>query len=248
MNGIKAWIIPLLLFLGCGVHEKDPQKTIVLLFDLSASTSREETVKNYLHGVQIILPKVNHGDVVAGGSILESSFSEEVLPINEEIPLFIPSKDNFFVIKKERIGPDEKLKKTREDIYATAEKLLSRHHLKGRVLQTDILSSLHVAERIFKTYKNERKILVIFSDMIQDSSEYNFEKEILSKERIEEIISEEKSMNRMPELTSVMVYIAGATAPTTEKFFARRNFWLTYFKECGAAFLQENYGTTLIKF
>lgn len=243
---IRILIVLCLVLVSC--RNEESQKTVISLFDQSDSTNKDTIKKNYLNGFKAILSKVNSGDVVVVGSILESSFSTPGLPVNELIPPFIPSSDNPFFLKREKNEADEALTKTKEKIYITAEKLLLRQDLKRKVLKTGILSSLHVADKIFKTYKNSEGVLVIFSDMIEDSDEYNFEKEILSTRRIEEIISKEKSAKRIPELTGVKVYIAGATASKREQFFARQNFWLMYFKECGATLLSENYGPTLIKF
>ncbi len=63
-------------------------------------------------------------------------------------------------------------------------------------MKTDILSSLHVAERVFKQYKNKKNILVIFSDMIEESDDYNFKNVQKTKKRIEEIIRKEKKKNK----------------------------------------------------
>jgi len=112
-----------------------------------------------------------------------------------------------------------------------------------KVQRTDILSSLHIAERIFKTYNKERNILVIMSDMIEDSKSYNFEKERLTEKRIAEIIAKEKKAKRMPNLTNVDVYaIRNATNLSPEIVAGIESFWLQYFKECGARIDKAHYG------
>jgi lysophospholipase L1-like esterase len=84
--------------------------------------------------------------------------------------------------------------------------------------------------------------------MIEDSSEYNFEKERLSDKRIAEIIAAERVKKRLPDLKGVKVYVTGAKAPTREQFYNIQNFWLRYFKECGAELPKENYGSALLSF
>ena len=84
--------------------------------------------------------------------------------------------------------------------------------------------------------------------MIEDSSDYDFSKERLSEKRISQIIEVEKSKNRLPDLKSVKVYVAGARAPKSEQFSNIRNFWMRYFKECGAICPKENYGSALLTF
>ena len=57
-----------------------------------------------------------------------------------------------------------------------------------------------------------------------------------------------RKKGRLPDLAGVKIYITGATAGTPDKFFAVQNFWLMYFKECGASLSKENYGATLLNF
>ena len=82
-----------------------------------------------------------------------------------------------------------------------------------------------MAEKAFKNYNRDKSILVILSDMIEDSSEYNFEKENLKDKRIEEIIKREKTKNRMPDLKGAKIYVIAAGAGGSNKFFAIQNFW-----------------------
>ncbi len=245
---ISIIIVILLCFGLVSCDKKVAHKTVVILFDLSESTNKDGKRENYLNGLKVILSKANHGDVIVGDRILESSVAQSTLPINESVPSFTSSNDNPFFVKKEKAKADEELNKTKEKIYKTAESFLLRDDLRRKVLKTDILSSLYIAEKVFKTYKNEKKILMIFSDMIVESSDYDFTEETLSEKRIEEIISKEKGKKRIPDLAGVKVYIAGATATTSDKFFAIQNFWLSYFKECGAILLKENYGAALVNF
>jgi hypothetical protein len=237
-------ILPLMyvaLFTSCS--KKIPPKTVVVLFDLSESVNKEEVIKSDQDGFQKILAKVNQGDIVVGERILESSLAQSTLPINRKIPPFVSSNDNPLLVKKEKKIADEELNKMKEEIYRDVETLLLRKNLKRKILKTDILSSLHIVERVFKAYENERNILVIFSDMIEDSDNYNFEKEMLLPERIEAILSKEKKQGRMPDLTGVKVYIVGARSHNTNQFFSIQNFWLAYFKDCGADV--KNYGALI---
>ncbi|MEW6652018.1 MAG: hypothetical protein AB1394_00965 [Bacteroidota bacterium] len=110
------------------------------------------------------------------------------------------------------------------------------------------MSSLQVAERVFKSFPQPRKILVIFSDMIEDSRKYNFEKENLTKEKISKIIKSEKEKGQITDMKDVKVYVAGATHPNSEIYDMIKNFWFEYFKTCGANLESQNYGAALIRF
>ncbi|MEW6419499.1 MAG: hypothetical protein AB1480_15525 [Nitrospirota bacterium] len=234
-------------------EEKKPQKTIVVLFDLSESTRNLKKV--YSDSFKTILSSIGHGDVIVAAKITNSSISEPEIPIKKEFPEFVPTDkmgnrtDNPILVEKSLKEANKKL----ADEKARLEKisndiLLVKEDIYRKILNTDIVSSLHVAEKIFKNYKRNHTILVIFSDMIEDSKEYNFEKENLTDKRIEDIIKKEKLRNRIPDLQGVKIYVVAAGTKESNKFFAIQNFWLRYFKECGADLSKERYGSALLNF
>ena len=240
-----------ILILSCSKLNKktSPFKIIVVLCDLSESTRNMRNI--YFKSFKEIISSIGHGDAIYVVKITESSIEEPEIPIKEVFPEFIPKDkfgnptDNPLIVKRERKKADEKLRRKKEKCIEDAERLFFSRE---RILKTDILSSLLVAEKIFKNFPEKKPILVILSDMIEDSSDYNFKKEKLTKERIREIIENEKSKGRLPDLRGVKVYVIGAQARDKEKFFSIQNFWMNYFKECGAILEKKNYGSALIKF
>jgi hypothetical protein len=86
------------------------------------------------------------------------------------------------------------------------------------------------------------------SDMIEDSGEYNFEIENLTDKRIGDIISREKNRNLIPDLNGIKIYVVGALSKNLKQYYRVQNFWLRYFKECGANLIKDNYGSALINF
>jgi hypothetical protein len=124
-------------------------------------------------------------------------------------------------------------------------KLLSRE--RGSAL-TEILESLNIADTIFHDEKERQKILVIFSDMIQDSKEYKFDKDEITDEYINKVIAHRQKDNLLPNLTGVKVYVAGASATESNRFRAIETFWARYFTKSGADFSPHRYGHSLINF
>jgi hypothetical protein len=230
-------------------EQKPIRKTVVVLFDLSESTRNLRDA--YLDSFKKVLPSIGHGDVIVATRITESSITEPKIPIKEALPEFVPKDkmgnptDNPILVREAKKEADMNLERKKDEFIKIAEEFLFSSK---KVRHTDILSSLHIAEKVFKNYSQNKSILVILSDMIEDSSEYNFEKENLTEGRIEEIIKREKRKNRIPELKDVKVYVVSAVLRDTKMFFALQNFWLRYFKECGANLSKENYGPKLIKF
>lgn len=223
-----------------------PNKVVVSLLDLSESTNKPEIRSKYSEAFQLILFKITHGDALIVGLITEKSVTELDIPIREQFPKFSPKHDTRIYIEAEAQVANEELEKKKKSIKARADSILNDKSKK--ILKTDILSSLVVAERIFSNYLLPKKVLVIMSDMIEDSADYNFEIEKLSDKRINEIIEKEKARARIPNLNGAKVYVIGASARTLDQYYFIQNFWLRYFKECGADLSKENYGSALLAF
>ncbi|NOZ70000.1 MAG: hypothetical protein GXP46_12340 [Deferribacteres bacterium] len=229
-----------------GKEEKKTSKTVVVLFDLTGSTKKYRSIA--FDSFKRVLSSIGHGDVIVAAKITESSITEPEIPLQETFPEFIPldrmgrPTDNEFLKRAAKEKADNELvdrkKKILEEIRGV--------FFAGDAKKTDIISSLHVAARIFKAYRRDKSILVILSDMIEDSSVYNFEKENLTEKRIEEIIRKERHRKRIPDLRGVTVYIVPAGDLNTKRYFSVQDFWLSYFKECGASLSKENYGPLLV--
>ncbi|RMD59824.1 MAG: hypothetical protein D6828_00965, partial [Nitrospirae bacterium] len=225
--------------------EKKPTKTVAVLIDLSGSTKNFR--KDAFRTFKKILSSIDHGDVIVVAKITESSISEPEIPIEEAFPEFVPRDnagnptDNPFLVKKAKKEADKELAEKKKRILKKLEGFL----FSVNAVRTDIMSSLHVASRIFSNYPRDKAILVIISDMIENSGAYNFDRMRLTEKRIEEIINTEKAKNRMPELYGVKVYVVCGGNVTTRKYFNVQQFWMRYFKECGAELSEKNYGSTL---
>lgn len=228
------------LLMGEEVRAEEVNKVVFVLFDITDSTKKER--QKYNDEFYSILKTIQPGDVIAADKISEDSISKSAVPVNEEFEKLSFLDDTAFNRKKlfkKQSGQKAKITKTVEEI------LFGQNY---KVKSTDILSSLHIAERVFQKYRKDKYVLVIMSDMIEESRDYNFVSDRLTDRRINEIISLEKSKKRMPDLSGVKVYVTGATAINRDDFFAVQNFWLRYFKECGASFAKEDYGSALIRF
>jgi hypothetical protein len=143
-----------------------------------------------------------------------------------------------------RIQFERNLTEAKEKIRKEVDRLLSR---KRGTQRTEILNSLHIAETIFHNEKRQ-KILVILSDMIQDSKEYNFAQAKVTDKYIDEAIKYRQKHNLIPNLTNVKIYVAGASGTDSNKFRSVEKFWECYFAKSGADFSHHRYGHSLINF
>lgn len=228
---IKLLVAAVIIVAPTLLYAASPSKTVVMLFDVSESTRKAHIRSQYQKDLEVILKNLHAGDALAADRIAENSAASSTLPINLELEGGWNTND----LKKKKVVRD-----ARKQAKDAANTILSAD---SKVKYTDILSSLHIAERIFKTYNKERNVLVIMSDMVEDSKSYNFEKEKLTDKRIVEIIAKEKKAGRIPDLKNVKVYaIKNATSQSREKMEGVENFWLQYFKQSGAQIDKTHYG------
>jgi hypothetical protein len=94
------------------------------------------------------------------------------------------------------------------------------------------------------SFPQKRKTLVIFSDMVEESGELNFERDRLEPARVQGILATLSRDDRLPNLSGVSVYVVGATHVNLQRYRRTREFWLALFKAAGADLRPENYGST----
>lgn len=222
-------------------------KVVMVLFDLSETTNKPEIRKNYTEGFKLVLQSFKTGDDIEVGLITENSIAQQRLPIRFELPPLDYDTDNTLLLRKYRNIADSMVTVKVDSLWKIADSILTNGGRK--VMKTDILGAIKFSEKILKSFPMEkRKILVIFSDMREDSQSYNFDNENLNTARIRKIIEQERSRNNLPDLSNVKIYVAGANAPTTTKYNQIQEFWLKYFEETGALIEPHRYSSLLLKF
>jgi hypothetical protein len=200
----------------------------------SANEARRTVCKE---AFEKIYQNLRQGDRVVVGTITSRSYIEFKPTVDEEIPKK--------TIWDNRLQFERNLTNTKEKIRGETNKLLSRE--RGTAL-TEILDSLNIADTIFHEEKERKKILVILSDMIEDSKGYNFDKDKITDEYIDNVIRDRQKNDLLPKLTGVKVYVAGASAADSNKFRAVQTFWARYLTKSGADFSPHRYGHSLITF
>ena len=221
-------------FWSIGKDKKGP-RVILVFVDMSGSTNKARRTV-YRNAFDKIYQNFQAGDRIVIGTITGRSYIDFKPVVDAEIP-----KQSLWV---NRISYEQNLAKTQKNIIKQVEGLLSQ---KKGTPRTEILNSLNVADTIFHNEKRH-KILVILSDMVQDSKEYNFERTKVTDTYISNIIRFRKKNNLVPNLTGVKVYVAGASADEARKFRSIEKFWNSYFKVSGADFSKHRYGHSLLEF
>ena len=214
---------------------EDSPRIIVIFVDMSGSTNlARRTV--YRKAFEKIYKNLHQGDRVLVGTITGRSFIDFKASVDVEIP-----KKTIWV---NRIQFERDLTESKERIRKEVDRLLSR---KRGTQRTEILNSLNIAETIFHNEKRQ-KILVILSDMIQDSKEYNFDKTKVTAKYIDAAVQYRQKHNLIPDLAGVKIYVAGASGADSKKFRSIEKFWASYFAKTGADFSHHRYGHSLINF
>jgi len=218
---------------------EDPSKKprlIIVFVDMSGSSSeaRRTVCKE---AFEKIYQNLRQGDRVVVGTITGRSYIEFEPTVDVEIP-----KKSIW---DNRLQFEKKLANAKEKIRGETDKLLSRE--RGTML-TEIMDSLNIAQIVFHDEKERQKILVLLSDMIEDSQGYNFEKDRISDEYIDKVIRDRQRGKLIPNLAGVKVYVAGASAADSNKFREIQKFWAGYFAKTGADFSPDRYGHSLINF
>ena len=217
-----------------GKDKKQP-RVMAVFVDMSGSTNRARRTL-YRNAFEKIYQNLQQGDRIIVGTITGRSYIDFKPVVDAEIP-----KQSLWV---NRISYEQNMAKTKKDIQTEVEKLLSRRRGTPR---TEIINSLNIADKIFHNEKRQ-KILIILSDMVQDSKEYNFERVKVTNQYTAQIIRKRQEQNLIPKLDSVKVYVAGASAADPKKFRSIEKFWNRYFAACGADFSLHRYGHSLLEF
>jgi len=217
-----------------GKDKKQP-RVMAVFVDMSGSTNRARRTL-YRNAFEKIYQNLQQGDRIIVGTITGRSYIDFKPVVDAEIP-----KQSLWV---NRISYEQNMAKTKKDIQTEVEKLLSRRRGTPR---TEIINSLNIADKIFHNEKRQ-KILIILSDMVQDSKEYNFERVKVTNQYTSQIIRKRQEQNLIPKLDSVKVYVAGASAADPKKFRSIEKFWNRYFAACGADFSLHRYGHSLLEF
>jgi hypothetical protein len=218
-----------------GKDDKNP-RAIIVLVDMSGSTNRaRRTVYN--KAFEKIFESLGQGDRIVVGTITSRSFIDFKPVVDEEIP-----EESIWV---NRIQYEQNVARTQKNIRKEVNRLLSR---KRGTPYTEILNSLNIADTIFHNEKKRQKILVILSDMVQDSKEYKFDRVKVSSRYINNVIRQRKRQDLIPDLSDVKIYVAGASASDSKKFRSIEKFWSRYFAATGADFSTHRYGHSLIEF
>lgn len=230
--GLAMGAVVLCLWLSQTAHAES--KTVLVLVDLSSSTTQHRA--DYLKYFNMIMAKINGGDVLLVTRIVKDPSGESTVEVSQEFPVFSMFRDSEIKYKR-------KMREMKEDISSRVKRLLE-----SQSKETPILDTLLQSERLFKTFTRDKKVIVVMSDMVEQSKSYDFLKLSLTDKVIEQVAGTLKKEGKIPNLHDAVVYVAGARTRDVDKKNQIESFWLHYFQDCGAVGSRDRYGAELLKF
>jgi hypothetical protein len=235
----------LLGVLACGKPTPPPPaKCVVVLIDLSLSAAEPAMRRVYADAIKTIFASLKPGDALFAGWITDRSAGELILPVKLDLPRFQPSTDNPLVVEAERAQALAAL--ALETGKACDGLIADLESPRPKILKTHIMASLSLAERVFPKLGRPRNVLVLMSDMLEDSDRYIFKDLQLTPQATGKIVADEAAANRIAALAGAHIYVVGASGATDDKILAVRDFWLGYFKAAGADLRAEDYGPLIV--
>jgi hypothetical protein len=247
LGPLAAGLALLVATAGCKPTPPPARAAVVVLVDLSGSVRKPEMIHLYERSFDAAVQQLAPGDVLLVAPVTAASEMTLDLPIREELPAPKPPNDNPAVVKRLREQAARKLKARLPDIEKRFRAWLEQPDRK--ILNTDLFGAFSIAQRLFASYpERPAKVLVVLSDMVQDSPAHNFTHERLSSGRTKTLLAALRDAGQLPQLDRAQVHVVGASAGNSARFHSIRDFWLAYFKAAGATLRPEDYGAAMVRF
>lgn len=236
------YCLAVLLFWWCTATAGEGSRVYFILFDLSQSVNKAGVKDQYYGEFLKVLNQIRPGDVLIADVIRENPLSQSMFPVLLEIEKYNPFADNPVMY---RMNVAHK----KDSVITLVKALLFDH--KDIIRWTKLTEALLVAEQVFANFKAKSGILVLCSDMVQESEKIDFLKEKLSADRISQLVKQEKINRVLPNLKGIHVRVSGASrglyeGMSGEKIMGIKKFWECYFRECGAELV--SYGAASLEF
>jgi hypothetical protein len=240
----------LIFLVSCEMNNPKKRLNCICLIDYSGSLS-DETLNKYIHIISNeIFQNLGEKDRLIVLPIDEGAKKEAIKIVYEDMcehkfsfhtDGFTHAQDSIF----KRIH-DYTIKTS----YYIQDEIVKQKELRRQyTYYTDIFSALEQCHPLIESNNSDniwqsinrfiigkRKVvtdnlIVIFSDMIHESQEFNFNNSLgCSSTEAQEILNILKTKNRIPNLSNCLVFVDGRTGKNNIQIENVKNFWVEYFK------------------
>lgn len=251
--------ITIICFYGCEMNTKSRLNCICLI-DYSGSLA-EETLKNYSEIItNSIFGNLDEADRLIVIPIDEGAKTQAIRIVYEDLSTMKFSKSTDGFTNKQdstfkRINEYVQTKRT-----ALYEEIINQKKLRTKYTgKTDIVSALEQVQLLLEKPSDEKfrdKILdffsgktklisenaiIIFSDMIHESSEFDFSIYRENTGRYDAALDELIENNKIPDLNNCLIFVDGRTGKTNKQVENIRNFWIAFFTKSGGNLISYDY-------
>ena len=232
-------------FLSPSAAATSPGTAIIIFLDFSGSIKTDERALFKREIESQILPSLSAGDRLLMAPIHDKTLTEfrplvqAILPAKPEFSVW---RDNVLTYNRRVREVEARVLDLKAKVKTEVADVLGRRYASP---YTDIFSSLLIAQKLFHE-ETRRKVLVLMSDMIEDTPEYNFEKITWSPSAVEKLVAELEAKALIPKLPGVCVYVSGASAKSAALAENIARFWEAYFRRTGADMHPSRYAHVLL--
>jgi hypothetical protein len=242
-------VVGLFLLTGCRLSTSTaaelPGTEYVVFVDLSQSIRPEDQKLFTAALTEQIIPTLEAGDRLLIAPITDRTLTgfhpliDVTLP---PVPPFNGWTDNLLKHKKQVQEVEAQVPDIKKALDKQAAAIFTR---RDSSTQTDILSSLLLTEKLFHNVA-QRKVLILMSDMIEDYAPHRFQKVAWTPDATRSLLDDLEGEGRIPNLSGICVYVAGASAgsPTQAEHIAA--FWQAYFERARADMHMSRYAHVLL--
>jgi len=232
---------------GCRLAASNEPSTgtfLICLFDRSLSADSAQTKDRYMADFTRLVADLQPGDTVVADAITENPTATMRFPVHIALPKYDPSQSNPLLHQRE-------MKSAKRSLLEQVDQLV---HQTPPTKNTAILDALYVSRKSLQSREARQgahRIMIVFSDMVEDSARANFERQPLGESRINVLLTAEERSGRLPDLKGIDVWVAGATPDRTmpeDRIRAIETFWHAYFLRCGGVLPPDRYAPALVNF
>jgi len=195
----------------------------------------------------MILSSLKEGDRFVVGAITEESSRDFVKYIDQVLPPPLPAEtiwDNQLDYKRKSANQKQTIEQLIAELRQKVDSLLAEP---SNATRSAIFETLTIADQIFASEKR-KKVLVLLSDMLEESQQANFARAVIDDAFIDQQIQAQRKAGILPNLRGAHIYVAGARARTPEHAAAVQHFWEHYFEATGASLDRGHYSRVLFVF
>lgn len=244
-----AAVLALPLLAGCTAPAtnspasgKERTKTVVLLVDFSGSSSAFRDT--YRDAFPTITTRLQAGDAVAAFPINGASLGSAP-GVLVSLDIETTEQPNDLLRRKEE-------KRIRAEVSARKEQIESRLaefvSQPAKAKKTEILAGLQNAGKVIRQLGRERAVIVVFSDMVEESQALDLSRAVPSGERAAKWLEEARQKGLVPDLQGAEIYVVAPSGAESSQWSALQGFWSACFRVAGASLRPENYSSSLPAF